>query len=224
MIAPEVIQKIKESVPLLPEVRPHVRLQKSGPHSWKGQCPFHQERTPSFVVHSRGDPKHPNTFKCFGCQASGDVIDFVSLIGSITKGRAIRELAERYKIELTIIGRKQGGYVSDFDDRCEFWWEVRRARVHARFEAAIEAYWAAAEANVGVQAAGRKAEHYGQVLRWIDGLPYSERKRMFIAFQNEADLKAYRESMESVEWLQHNIAETPGLERVVDRWAEGGHV
>jgi len=64
-----------------------VRVRLSG-QSWKGLCPFHQEKSPSFFV--RG-----NHFHCFGCGASGDSIDFIRAL----KGLSLREALAYLGIE-----------------------------------------------------------------------------------------------------------------------------
>jgi len=51
-----------------------VHLKKAG-NSWKGLCPFHQEKTPSFSVSEDGDMTH-----CFGCSWSGDFDHFIAAI------------------------------------------------------------------------------------------------------------------------------------------------
>ena len=59
--------------------------------SWKGLCPFHGEKTPSFNVH--GDKGY---FKCFGCGVGGDVIKFVELYDKVAFPEAVRSLAGRF--------------------------------------------------------------------------------------------------------------------------------
>ncbi len=72
----------------------HVQLRKRG-NDLVGLCPFHSERTPSFHVHpDRG------FFKCFGCGAGGDVIDFVRQLENLSFPDAARVLARRAGIEL----------------------------------------------------------------------------------------------------------------------------
>ena len=66
-----------------------VPLKKMGA-TWKGLCPFHQERTPSFNVN--GDK---GFFKCFGCGAGGDAVKFVELHQKLSFPEAIRYLAQR---------------------------------------------------------------------------------------------------------------------------------
>ena len=66
-----------------------VQLKKAGA-TYKGLCPFHQERTPSFNVN--GDK---GFFKCFGCGAGGDAVKFVELQQKLTFPEAVRYLAQR---------------------------------------------------------------------------------------------------------------------------------
>ncbi|MBX5473921.1 MAG: DNA primase [Thermoleophilia bacterium] len=88
------VEQVKAAVEILPLVEDYVRLRKSG-GSYKGLCPFHQERTPSFTVSpARG------TFKCFGCGEGGDAISFVEKIEQVDFVGAIELLARRFGIEL----------------------------------------------------------------------------------------------------------------------------
>src|SRR5437868_4619126 len=71
-----------------------VRLRKAG-GTYKGLCPFHSERTPSFTVSpARG------TFKCFGCGEGGDAISFVEKTENVDFVGAIELLARRFGVEL----------------------------------------------------------------------------------------------------------------------------
>src|ERR1700745_3073523 len=79
---------------ILPLVEDVVRLRKAG-STYKGLCPFHQERTPSFTVSpARG------TFKCFGCGEGGDAITLVEKTGNGDFVGAIEVLAQRFGVEL----------------------------------------------------------------------------------------------------------------------------
>lgn len=72
-----------------------VALRSAGGGSLKGLCPFHDERSPSFhVTPSKG------LWHCFGCQAGGDVIDFVERIEQVAFAEAVEKLAARVGIEL----------------------------------------------------------------------------------------------------------------------------
>ncbi len=89
MIPPEKVAEIRERADLVALVGEYVRLKRSGA-SFKGLCPFHSEKTPSFYVHpARG------FFHCFGCGASGDAIAFVSRLEGLSFPEAVRWLAER---------------------------------------------------------------------------------------------------------------------------------
>jgi len=88
------VEKVKSSAEILPLVEDYVQLRKAG-GTYKGLCPFHQERTPSFVVTpARG------TFKCFGCSEGGDAIAFVQKIDNLDFPGAIEALAKRFGVEL----------------------------------------------------------------------------------------------------------------------------
>nr|WP_235982173.1 CHC2 zinc finger domain-containing protein [Novosphingobium aerophilum] len=65
------IDAIKDQYPLANEVRRHLSLKPRGT-TLVGLCPFHMERTPSFTVY----PQEAR-FHCFGCDAHGDIFDFL---------------------------------------------------------------------------------------------------------------------------------------------------
>jgi DNA primase len=90
----DVTDEVRRRVGILEVVAPHVTLRRAG-RSYKGLCPFHSEKTPSFTV----DPEK-GFFYCFGCHAGGDVFDFVMRIGSASFGDALKELAERAGVQL----------------------------------------------------------------------------------------------------------------------------
>jgi len=77
-------------------VEEYVRLKRSGV-SWKGLCPFHNEKTPSFYVHPQR-----RFFHCFGCKASGDVFAFLMKIEGLTFPEVARQLAERSGVEIPV--------------------------------------------------------------------------------------------------------------------------
>ena len=88
------VEAVKGATEILPLVEDYVRLRKAG-GTYKGLCPFHQERTPSFTVTpARG------TYKCFGCGEGGDAISFVEKVEQVDFVGAIEHLAKRFGIEL----------------------------------------------------------------------------------------------------------------------------
>ena len=93
-IKDESVERVKAAMEILPLVEEVVRLRKAG-STYKGLCPFHQERTPSFTVSpARG------TFKCFGCGEGGDAITFVEKTENVDFVGAIEVLARRFGVEL----------------------------------------------------------------------------------------------------------------------------
>ncbi len=88
------VEQVKATAEILPLVEDYVRLRKAG-GTYKGLCPFHQEKTPSFTVSpARG------TFKCFGCGEGGDAITFVEKLEQVDFVGAIESLAKRFGVEL----------------------------------------------------------------------------------------------------------------------------
>ena len=85
---------IKQRVAILDVISEYATLKKAGLY-WKGCCPFHHERTPSFTV-----SPHKEIFYCFGCHAGGDVISFIAKVEHCSPLEAARHLVERYQIEL----------------------------------------------------------------------------------------------------------------------------
>ena len=86
---------VKERVDIVQLVGERVALRKAG-RAYKGLCPFHAEKTPSFTV----DPDR-RTYHCFGCSAKGDIFDWVVAMDSVDKAEALKILAERAGVELS---------------------------------------------------------------------------------------------------------------------------
>jgi DNA primase len=87
-------QEIRDRVDLVALVSEHVALKRAGA-DFRGLCPFHKEKTPSFdVIPSK------QIFYCFGCKAGGDCIRFVQLREGITYFEALQLLADRAGVKL----------------------------------------------------------------------------------------------------------------------------
>jgi DNA primase len=86
--------RVKEAADIVEIVSAYTDLQQRGQDYW-GNCPFHDERTPSFKVNPRD-----KLYYCFGCEASGDVFRFVEEKEGLTFPEAVESLAERYGVEL----------------------------------------------------------------------------------------------------------------------------
>jgi DNA primase len=95
LFPPNFTEDLKSHLDIVQVVGERVQLRKAGAASWKGLCPFHGEKTPSFHVH--GDKQF---FHCFGCGAAGDVIEFVKRSDGLTFPDAVRQLAARAGITI----------------------------------------------------------------------------------------------------------------------------
>lgn len=89
-----IVDDIKSRCNIVDVIGRHVTLKKAG-INYKGVCPFHNEKTPSFVV---SDTKQ--IFTCFGCGATGDVIEFVQRYHNLDFHDAVEKLAGEYGIEI----------------------------------------------------------------------------------------------------------------------------
>jgi DNA primase len=90
------IDQVKSQLDLVEVVRGYVPALKKSGRTWKAPCPFHSERTPSFIV----DPER-GTWHCFGaCATGGDVIEFVRRSEHLDFREALQRCAERAGIDL----------------------------------------------------------------------------------------------------------------------------
>ncbi len=90
----ESLELLRSRIDLVEVLTPHMKLQKSGA-SYKGLCPFHDEKTPSFVI-QKGD----SHYHCFGCGAHGDAIQFLMTHVRMSFVEAVESLAERFSVHL----------------------------------------------------------------------------------------------------------------------------
>ncbi len=94
MISPNSVDHLLQVAVIEDVVGDYVKLKRAGSR-YKGNCPFHDEKTPSFVV-----TPNMGIYKCFGCQKGGNSIQFMMDIDNLTFTEAARQLAKRYGIEL----------------------------------------------------------------------------------------------------------------------------
>lgn len=90
----EVIDEVRHAADIVQVVQEYVPLRKAGT-SYKGLCPFHGERTPSFTVN-----RDKGFFHCFGCGQGGDVFKFVELQEGVGFQDAVRRVAATFGITL----------------------------------------------------------------------------------------------------------------------------
>ncbi|MEX0868900.1 MAG: CHC2 zinc finger domain-containing protein, partial [Nitriliruptoraceae bacterium] len=83
------IEALRRQADIVAIVGDYTTLRRAG-RSFKGLCPFHTEKTPSFTVTPEG-----NFFHCFGCGASGDIYDFLQRVEGLEFPEAVESLARR---------------------------------------------------------------------------------------------------------------------------------
>lgn len=101
----ESLETLRQRVDLVDVLSSHIELKRSG-SSYKGVCPFHDEKTPSFIV-QKGD----SHYHCFGCGAHGDAIQFLMAHQKISFLEAVESLAQRFNVYLEKVeeaGEKKG--------------------------------------------------------------------------------------------------------------------
>ena len=89
-----VLAELRSASDIVEVIGEHTKLKKAG-RSWKGLCPFHSERTPSFTV-----DRDKGLYHCFGCGAGGDVIHFVRQIDRLDFPEAVEALAGRFGVTI----------------------------------------------------------------------------------------------------------------------------
>jgi DNA primase len=95
------IQEIRSRADIVGLIGRHVELKQAG-RSWKGLCPFHDEKSPSFHVTPERE-----IFHCFGCNKGGDVITFVCEYENLTFPEAVRALAQELGIDVPETGDRR---------------------------------------------------------------------------------------------------------------------
>ncbi len=96
------VEEIKSKVDIVELVQEYVPLKRAG-RNFKGLCPFHGEKTPSFMVNPE-----LQIFKCFGCGVGGDAYTFLQKIEGMEFGEALQHLADRVGIKLVSYRPTQG--------------------------------------------------------------------------------------------------------------------
>lgn len=121
-ISDDDIDRVRATVSIVDVVGQHVQLRRTG-RNWVGLCPFHGEKTPSFNVR-----EETGRYKCFGCDASGDIFTFVQQTEHVDFIGSVEFLAAKAGIQLNYTSTGQS------KDR------ARRKRLIEGMETAVEWY------------------------------------------------------------------------------------
>jgi len=131
-VAVGIAAEVKNKLAVVDVIGETVQLRKSGA-SYKGLCPFHGEKTPSFYV-----TPNRESWKCFGCGLGGDVFSFVMQRDSVTFPEALKTLAAKAGVELDERSSRE---------------DARRARLREVLDSAIAWYHSVLTAHVSGQPA-----------------------------------------------------------------------
>jgi len=112
-------QSIKDKLDIVQVIQEYLPLKKSGAN-WKAPCPFHREKSPSFMVHPE-----KQIFHCFGCGKGGDIFTFVQEIEGIDFPEALKLLADRAGVKLennfkTEVNKSQKNRLMEIDTRAAY--------------------------------------------------------------------------------------------------------
>jgi len=91
----EIIERIRTSLDIVDVVREYLPSIKKAGRNWKGLCPFHKEKSPSFIV-----SPDKGIYTCFGCRESGDVFTFVMHMDKIPWHEAVKKLASKANVTI----------------------------------------------------------------------------------------------------------------------------
>jgi len=111
----KLLDQVRSEVNLIEVVQRHVGLKPHG-QNWKGCCPFHQEKTPSFFV-----VPGKKIYHCFGCGAGGDVFQFLQAIKGVSFPEAVTSAAELVGIEVENSGYSRRKDLLGVASVCQQW-------------------------------------------------------------------------------------------------------
>ncbi len=108
LIAEDTLATVRDRADLLEVIGEHVVLKRIG-SSYRGLCPFHGEKSPSFYVHP-----DKGFFRCFGCGAGGNVFTFLMRLENLSFREVAERLAERYGV---VLAQESGDDLAVRDER-----------------------------------------------------------------------------------------------------------
>ncbi len=143
MIAQDSIEALKARLDIVDVVGNYIELKKAGAN-FKAPCPFHDEKSPSFVVSPA-----KQIFHCFGCGAGGDAVKFVMEYEKLSYPEALEKLAQNYNFTLTYTDNKHNKPRSQIMEKLNEYYQTLLTRnktaleyIHSRgiYESSIEKF------------------------------------------------------------------------------------
>lgn len=143
MITQDSIEALKARLDIVDVVGSYVELKKAGVN-YKSPCPFHDEKSPSFVVSPQKQIYH-----CFGCGAGGDSVKFVMEYEKLSYPEALEKLADSYNFTLSYTDNKHNKPRSQVMDKLQEWYssllpskQTANAYVYERgiYESSVEKF------------------------------------------------------------------------------------
>lgn len=95
------VEEVKQKIDIVSIIGERIELKKAG-RNFKARCPFHDEKTPSFMVNPE-----LQIYKCFGCGEAGDVFNFLEKYEGMEFGEALKYLAQKAGVKLKAINREK---------------------------------------------------------------------------------------------------------------------
>ncbi|HOK80550.1 MAG TPA: DNA primase [bacterium] len=170
MIPSEKVYEIIEKIDILEVVSRYVKLRKTG-RNYKGLCPFHPERTPSFFVNSE-----KQIFHCFGCGTGGNVLSFLMKIENASFAEAVMLAAEMAGIQIQV-----SGYSDQADARKKIVFEANKIAMKF-FKMSLES----SQGNVAVDFLEKRG--IGQLYREKFAIGYAPARNSLVDYINANNL------------------------------------
>ena len=117
MISQDSIEGLKTRLDIVDVIGNYIEIKKTGAN-FKAACPFHDEKTPSFVISPQKQIYH-----CFGCGAGGDAIKFVMEYEKLSYPEAIEKLASQYNYSLHYTQGERRQQRSQLLDKLNEWYQ-----------------------------------------------------------------------------------------------------
>jgi DNA primase len=117
MISQDSIEALKARLDIVDVIGNYIELKKAG-GNFKAPCPFHDEKSPSFVVSPQ-----KQIFHCFGCGAGGDAVKFVMEYEKLNYPEALEKLAQNYNFTLTYTDNKHNKPRSKVMEKLNNWYQ-----------------------------------------------------------------------------------------------------